>query len=131
GTALALRLNALLVQHESPADAPSLTALVQLSAPDAMAALQAFADKHDDLDLLDLTEVAGSLASAWRAHLLRAMAAAAALLALLVTVSMRSWRRSARVLWPVALGTLLTCGLLHATGHAFTLFHLVALVLAA
>ena len=136
-TALALRLGGLLLDEKAAPDAAApgrsagTAALIQLSGVDDVAPLHELAHRHADLDVLDLKQVAGSLASAWRGHLLRAMAAAALLLALLVTLSLRSLRRSARVLWPVALGSLLVVGILHAAGQTFTLFHLVAMVLAA
>jgi predicted exporter len=83
------------------------------------------------LQLLDLKATAQELAGAWRSRLLSAMAFAAIALCLGIALSVRSTRRAARVMAPVALGTLGLLALLHAAGVPLTLFHLVSLVLAA
>ena len=59
------------------------------------------------------------------------MAAAFVLLIVVVAVTCRSLRRMVRVVTPMALSTLTTLAILHATGVALNLFHLIALVLAA
>jgi len=128
-TPLALRTDGLLHAPDS-ADDPAL-ALVTLSGVHDPSALAAFARQHDGLSLMDLKATAESLASAWRGRVLGMMALAALLLAVGVTLALRSFRRAARVLLPVALGTALVVALLHAAGVAFNLFHLVSMVLAA
>ncbi len=126
GTALELRLAGLLAR-----DGAQSLALVQLSDLRDIDAVRAFADTHADLDLIDLKHTADSLASTWRAQVLLAMAAGALLLALLVFASLRSPRRVLRVLGPVALSSVVVLALLHGFGVGLTLFHLIALVLAA
>ncbi|MEZ5465828.1 MAG: MMPL family transporter [Lysobacteraceae bacterium] len=128
-TPLALRTEGLL-HAPNGIDDPAL-ALVTLSGVHDPNALAAFAAKHDDLSLMDLKGTAESLASTWRGRVLAMMGIAALLLAAGITLALRSPRRAARVLLPVALGTALIVALLHAAGVAFNLFHLVSMVLAA
>lgn len=126
GTPLELRLAGLLLR-----DGAEAVALVQLSDLRDVEALRVFAAAHADLDLIDLKSTADSLAAGWRTQVLLAMAFGALLLAALVLAALRSLRRGLRVLLPVALSTLVVLGLLHGFGVALTLFHLIALVLAA
>lgn len=126
GTPLELRVASLL--REGPDGATGLVALNGLERPEA---LQAWVGAHPDLQLLDLKTTAQSLAGTWRARLLLAMAIAAVALCVGITWSVGNPRRAARVLLPVALGTLAVVAILHACGVQQTLFHLVALVLAA
>jgi predicted exporter len=126
GTPLQLRLDALLRRSGDEA-----LGLVSLSGLEDPAALQAWAAKQEGVHLLDLKATAQSLAVTWRARLLWAMAIAWGLLCLGIAWSIGSWRRAARILAPVALGTAALLGIFHAAGIALTLFHLVSLVLAA
>lgn len=131
GTALELRLAGLLLPTPSVTGAPGWSALVQLQSPKNFDGLQALADRHPELVLLDLKTVANSLASAWRNQVLWAMLAAAGILFLLVMLSLRSWRRAALVMAPVALGSAAVVTVLHTAAVPLSLFHLVALVLGA
>jgi predicted exporter len=126
GTPLELRVTSLL--RDGPDGATALIALNGLERP---AELQAWVGAHPELELLDLKTTAQSLAGAWRARLLLAMAIAAVALCLGIAWSVGNLRRAARVLAPVGLGTLAVVAILHAGGVPLTLFHLVALVLAA
>jgi predicted exporter len=126
GTPLELRLAGLLAR-----DGEQHLALVQLADIRDLEALRAFAARHPELDLIDLKSTADSLAASWRGQVLAAMGAGALLLGLVVLIALRSPRRALRVLAPVALASLVVLALLHGFGVALTLFHLVALVLAA
>jgi predicted exporter len=69
--------------------------------------------------------------AAYRTRILWSLAIASLLLAAVVAASLRRWARVRRVLAPMALTTLLLAGGLHLAGVPLSLFHLVALVLAA
>jgi predicted exporter len=126
GTPLELRMAGLLAR-----DGEQQLALVQLADIRDVDALQAFAARHSELELIDLKATADSLAASWRGQVLIAMAIGALLLSAMVWIALRSSRRALRVLAPVALSSLVVLALLHGFGVALTLFHLVALVLAA
>ena len=98
---------------------------------DAAAVARAAREAGTGVSLLDLKAASESLIAAYRERILWSLAAAALLLAAVVAASLRNWRRVRRVLAPMALTTLLLAGGLHAAGVPLSLFHLVALVLAA
>ncbi len=81
--------------------------------------------------LLDLKAASESLVAQQRTRLLWSLAAAAILLIAVVTAALRSRERVLRVLAPMALTTLLLLAILHGAGIPLTLFHLIALILAA
>lgn len=81
--------------------------------------------------LLDLKAASESLVVAYRERILQALALALALLALTVVVALRSARRAWHVLAPMSLATLLVLVVERAAGISLSLFHLVALTLAA
>jgi predicted exporter len=81
--------------------------------------------------LLDLKQASESLVAAYRERVLAALALAALLLAATVRLALRSWRRTATVLLPVALSTLVVLAALRLAGVELSLFHLVSLVLTA
>ena len=126
GTPLGLRLDALLLERDGRTLA--LVSLTGVERPEALAALAA---EVPGLALLDLKAVAESLAGAWRGQVLWALGLALVLLSATVWIGLREARRGLRVLAPMALGTLLVLAALHGAGVSLTLFHLVALVLAA
>jgi len=72
-----------------------------------------------------------SLVVAYRGRVLAALGIAALLLAATVWIALRTPRRVLRVLLPMALTTLLILAVLRLCGVELTLFHLVALILAA
>lgn len=98
---------------------------------DAAAVARVAREAGAGVSLLDLKAASESLIAAYRERILWSLAAAALLLAAVVAASLRNWRRVRRVLAPMALTTLLLAGGLHAAGVPLSLFHLVALVLAA
>jgi len=81
--------------------------------------------------LLDLKAASESLVVAYRERILQALGWALALLALTVVVALRSLRRAWHVLAPMSLATLLVLVAERAAGLPLSLFHLVALTLAA
>jgi predicted exporter len=94
--------------------------------PAAIAALDA-----GDVRLLDLKAASESLVVAYRERILAALGGALVLLALTVGVALRDPRRVWHVLGPMCLATLLVLVVERAAGISLSLFHLVALTLAA
>jgi predicted exporter len=125
GTPLEASVSGLLLQHAHDA-----TALVSLAGIRDPAVLARLASAHG-AELLDLKDASESLVVAYRERVLWALAGAAVLLALTVWLALRAPRRVLRVLLPMALTTLLILAVLRAFGVELTLFHLVALILAA
>jgi len=81
--------------------------------------------------LLDLKQASEDLVAHQRERILWCLAVAAVLLVIVVFAALRDALRVRRVLAPMALTTLLIVALFHATGVSLSLFHLIALVLAA
>jgi predicted exporter len=125
GTPLQVRLDALLLQREGHATA--LVSLIGLTAPDQVAAIAARAGGQ----LVDLKAASESLVEAYRQRVLWALGLAALLLVAAVRIALRTWPRAWRVLAPMAVTTLVILAVLRALGVELTLFHLVALILAA
>ena len=95
-------------------------------------ALARFADASAGrVRLLDLKGASESLVVAYRERILRALGIALVLLALTVVVALRSVRRAWHVLAPMSLATLLVVVVERAAGLSLSLFHLVAVTLAA
>jgi len=125
GTPLAASIGGLLLEGDGHA-----TALVSLSGLRDPAAVARVAQQHG-AQLLDLKQASESLVGEYRQRVLWALALAALLLAATVWVALRSPRRVWRVLLPMALTTLIVIAALRGCGVELTLFHLVALILAA
>ncbi len=106
------------------------TALVSLSGIRDIAAVATLAQRNG-AQLLDLKAASESLVVEYRVRVLWALALAALVLALTVWIALRAPGRVWRVLAPMALTTLLILAVLRALGVELTLFHLVALILAA
>lgn len=106
------------------------TALVSLGTLSDPAALAALAARHG-AELIDLKQASESLVAAYRVRLLLALGVAALLLVATVWIALRSPRRVARVLLPMALTTLLTLAVLRTAGVELNLFHLIGLILGA
>jgi len=124
---LGARLASMLVHRDD-----GWLALGTLSGVHDPAALAAFTDSTDgQARLLDLKAASESLVVAYRERILRALGIALALLALTVIVALRSPRRAWHVLAPMSLATLLVLVVERASGISLSLFHLVALTLAA
>jgi predicted exporter len=134
---LGVSVEMLLTRHdestqESPASAGRTTALVTLSGVQDVAALERFASMAgDDVTLLDTKSASESLVTGQRIKILWSLAVAAILLAAVVAFSLRHAARVGRVLAPMALTTLLVIASFQAAGISMTLFHLIALILAA
>jgi predicted exporter len=107
-----------------------VTALVSLNGLQDPAAVARVAAANGAA-LLDMKAASESLVVAYRGRVLAALGIAALLLAATVWIALRSPRRVLRVLLPMALTTLLILAVLRLCGVELTLFHLVALILAA
>jgi len=118
------RLQAMLVQRDG-----HWLGLAALSGVHDAAAIAA--DSSDAIRLLDLKAATEALVAQYRTRILIALGVALALLALSVAVAFRNLRRAWHVLAPMSLATLLAFAVLRAGGVSLSLFHLVALTLAA
>ena len=125
GTALETVTAGLLIEGEGRS-----TALVSVSGLNDPAAVARVASANG-AQLLDLKQASESLVVAYRQRVLAALGIAALLLAATVWIALRTPRRVLRVLAPMALTTLVVLAVLRAFGVELTLFHLVALILAA
>jgi predicted exporter len=124
---LGVSVEMLLNQHDQ-----RTTALVTFSGVQDVAALQKFsAAAGSDVTLLDTKNASETLVTQQRVKILWSLAIAAVLLAGVVALSLRSASRVYRVLAPMALTTLLIVAMLQLGGVSMTLFHLIALILAA
>lgn len=81
--------------------------------------------------LLDLKQASESLVQDYRTRILHALIVATILLVLTITFALRSLRRAWHVLAPMTLATFLVLAVERACGIEISLFHLVALILAA
>ncbi|HEV7778175.1 MAG TPA: MMPL family transporter [Luteibacter sp.] len=81
--------------------------------------------------LLDLKEASESLVAEYRTRILHALLAATVLLVLTITFALRSARRAWHVLAPMTLATFMVLAVERVAGIPLSLFHLVALILAA
>lgn len=125
-TPLALRVDSLLRLGGEEA-----IGLVSLAGVRDTAALGAFAAGHPGVQWLDLKHTSEQLVVEYRERILLSLLIAAVLLIVVIALSLRSVSRVVRVLLPMALTSLLVPALLHLLGVPLSLFHLIALVLAA
>jgi len=124
---LGTRLASMLVQREDGA-----LGLATLSGVHDAQAIEAFADTtQGHVRLLDLKAASESLVIAYRERILRALGLALVLLCATVVVALRSLRRAWHVIAPMSLATLLVLVVERGCGISLSLFHLVALTLAA
>ena len=98
---------------------------------DANAVAAAVASSGVNARLLDLKDASESLVAEYRTRILHAVLAATALLFVTITLALRSIRRAWHVLAPMTLATFLVLAVERALGIPISLFHLVALILAA
>jgi predicted exporter len=127
GTALALRLGGLIIERDK-----GWTGLVTFSeVQDAQSLRELAAQARGTIALLDLKQASEDLVVHQRERILLSLAMAAALLVAVIAIALRSLERVGRVLAPMTLTTLLILAVLHGSGVALNLFHLIALVLAA
>ncbi len=125
GTPLATSVGGLLLERSDHATA--LVSLTGLRDPARLASVV----QGSGAQLLDLKDASESLVAAYRGRVLGALGVAAVLLVLTVAIALRTPRRIARVLLPMALTTLLILAILRGCGVELNLFHLIALILAA
>lgn len=126
-SALGQRLAAMLVHREN-----QWLGLGTLTGVHDVAALEAFArESGGAVRLLDLKQASESLVADYRVRILRALVAAAILLVLTLVFALRGMRRAWHVLAPMTLATFLVLAVERAAGIEISLFHLVALTLAA
>lgn len=124
---LGVRLASMLVQQGD-----GWLGLATLSGVHDAAALTALTESTQGrARLLDLKAASESLVAAYRERILRALGVALALLGMTVLIALRSARRAWHVLAPMTLATLLVLVVERAAGISLSLFHLVALTLAA
>ena len=130
GTPLATAVSGMLLEHDDRAVA--LVSLSGLDDPADVAALAGAAGVDGvDLRLLDMKHASESLVVEYRGRVLAAMAVALVLLVATVWIALRSPARAWRVLLPTLLTLLVVVAVLRLCGVELTLFHLVALILAA
>lgn len=125
GTPLATAVDGLLLQGKEHS-----TAVISLSGLHDVAAVAASARSHG-AELLDLKYASESLVADYRGRVLSALLVAVLLLSLTVWATLRSPRRTVRVLLPMALTTVLVLAVLRGAGVELNLFHLIGLILAA
>jgi len=106
-----------------------LAALSGVHDPAALAALDAADPGH--VRLLDLKTASEALVAQYRTRILAALGVALLLLCLSVALAFRSATRAWHVIAPMSLATLLVLAVLRDFGVSLSLFHLVALTLAA
>ena len=103
-----------------------------LSGVHDIGALQALArDSGGAVQLLDLKGAAESLVVDYRTRILHALLGATILLVVAIVLALRSLRRAWHVLAPMTLATFLVLAVERVCGVEVSLFHLVALILAA
>lgn len=125
-TPLGLRLESLLSERDG-----AWTGLVTLRDVRDPTALTQLAAGASGTVLLDLKVASEQLVAQQREHILTSLGFAVVMLVAVVVIALRSATRAARVLQPVLVTTLLTLAILHGTGASLSIFHLIALVLAA
>jgi predicted exporter len=124
GTALALRLDWLLSARTG-----GWTAMLPLRGVRDAAAVSGALHRANGVDLLDLKAETEALYHGYRGQALRFALIGAGAIALLLLLSLRSWRRAAEVLLPLAAAVVVTCALLSLGGRQLNIFHLVGLLL--
>jgi predicted exporter len=108
------------------------TGLITFSGVSDPAALRAWATAAGPgVLLLDLKNASESLVANQRTSLLWSLAIASLLLIGVITFALREQWRVVRVLTPMVLTTLIALAILRATGVSLSMFHLIALILAA
>lgn len=124
---LGQRLAAMLVAREG-----QWLGLGTVSGLHDVAALEALAkDSGGTVQLLDLKQASESLVADYRTRILHALAIATVLLVLTIALALRGLRRAWHVLAPMTLATFLVLAVERVAGVEISLFHLVALILAA
>ncbi len=126
-TPLGLRLGAMLLPRDDRW--VGLGTLTGLADPAALRA--ALATSGVPAQLLDLKDASAALVVAYRERVLVSLALAALLLVGVIGLALRRLDRVRRILAPMAVSTLVIVATLRTGGTSLSLFHLVALILAA
>jgi predicted exporter len=126
GTPLESRVGSMLLERGD-----HWTGLVTLSGVRDPAALTRIAAAAPGVTLLDLKQASEDLVAHQRERILWCLGLSTVLLVGVVFVALRDGARVRRVLTPMALTTLIIVAAFHAAGVPLSLFHLIALVLAA
>jgi predicted exporter len=127
GTPLGAGIEMLMLEREG-----GTTGLITFSGVRNPGALSEWARAAgDDVLLLDLKDASESLVAHQRTSLLWSLALASLLLVGVIAFSLRDRSRVLRVLAPMALTTLIALAILRGTGVSLSMFHLIALILAA
>ncbi|MEO8671421.1 MAG: MMPL family transporter [Tahibacter sp.] len=124
---LGLRLKAMLLAREG--HAIGLVGLVGVN--DTAALVELAAHAATPAYLLDLKHASETLVAAYRVRVLWSLSVASLLLIGVVWIALRRRERVLRVLVPMAVTTLLILAVLRGCGISLSLFHLIALILAA
>jgi predicted exporter len=124
GTGLALRLESLLTERHD-----GWMAMLPLRAVREPAAVAGDLRGVNGVHLLDLKAEANALYRSYRGQALRFALIGAGAIALLLLASLRSPRRAAEALLPLAAAVLVTCALLSLGARQLTIFNLVGLLL--
>jgi predicted exporter len=126
---LGARLQAMLARRDGRSVA--LATLSGVHDADKLAAAVGALGSSAGVGLLDLKASSEALVASYRERIGKALIVALLLLAAAVTIAFRDVRRAWHVIAPMSLATLLALAVLRACGVSLSLFHLVALTLAA
>jgi predicted exporter len=124
GTGLAFRLQSLLISRPD-----GWTAMLPLRGMRDTAPVASALRSQNGVALLDLKAEADALYRSYRGQALGFALVGAGAIALLLMASLRSPRRAAEVLLPLAAALVVTCALLSLGGRQLGIFHLVGLLL--
>ena len=124
GTGLALRLEWLLSARPG-----GWMAMLPLRGVRDGTALSSALSSANGVSLVDLKAEADALYRGYRGQALRFSLVGAAAIVLLLVVSLRSLRRAAEALLPLAAAVIVTCATLSLGGRQLSIFHLVGLLL--
>lgn len=127
GTPLELRVGGMLFERDG--EWIGVTTFTRVR--DAAALARGLQDLGPDTAFIDLKRASETLVTRQRGHILRSLASAAFALMLVMAVTLRRPGRVVRVLLPALITTLVTVACLQLVGISLSLFHLVALALAA
>jgi predicted exporter len=126
---LGARLQTMLTRRDGRSVA--LASLSGVRDADKLVAAIGTLDGGGAVSLLDLKASSEALVASYRERIGKALIVALLLLAAAVTIAFRDVRRAWHVIAPMSLATLLVLAVLRASGVSLSLFHLVALTLAA
>jgi len=126
GTPLALKRDSMLVPKGD-----DVAALITLRGHIDPARLAAFAAKTPGVHAIDLKAASERMVARYRDRIIDSLLVAGLLLVAVIMVSLRSISRAVRVLLPMTLSIVMVLGALTALGASLSLFHLIALILAA